>query len=280
MPQLTIYLGLFTGAIVTGMGIYLYVHPLSSDLPLWIAQGLPGFMIGYGVLRLGFTLYQLFRKPQKRNSRSTPPLGAWLLFSLFMQYCSFGPEANMRIRLDYAGDCASCPLSRMDSLLHVFFPKGIVAISYDSTHHQVLIDTDSQAVSLDSLRHVLLAYGYEVNEEFPFDPILSPCCTNPLESASKAGEPSFILSPSVETQEEMSLLEREIEEGLGQEGGGAINLDAELNLDGDITELEDLNLDEDISPDDMALDELELEEDLGLDEGTGSGGGKKSPPRR
>jgi hypothetical protein len=162
----------------------------------------------------------------------------------------------------------------MDSLLRVFFPTGFVGVQYDSTQHQVLIDVDSQHVKVDSLRQVLLAYGYEVNEEFPFDPILSPCCVV-ASAPSPTGE--FLLSgpSSEEIQEGMTLLEQELEAEIAPDPG--VSLEAELNLEEDLGGLEELDLGDDLGGD-LGLEELDLGDDLGLEDLDGPPPPKKKTP--
>lgn len=272
MPLLSAYMGLVTGLLLTGMGVYLYMRPIEGGWPGWVSQGLPAFMIAYGLFRLGFSAYQLLRKRPPRSEGHAILLVFALLLGLG---CSSDPEVNLRLRMDYAGECASCPLQRMDSILRVFFPTAIAAVSYDSVHHQVVIDMDSQRVSLDTLRTVLLAYGYEIEEEIPLDPILSPCCIHLAEAAGTSS--AIALAAPQDQAEEMTALERELEADLLPESA-PINLEGELNLEDNIESLEDLSLDEGLDAGDISLDELDLEEDLGLDDIEGSS--SKSKPKK
>lgn len=272
-PNLSTYIGLFTGTLIAGLGVYLLLSPMGGGLPDWAAKGLPIFMLIYGGFRVGLSIYQLFRH-RSWHKRQIERLSALVALISFTASCSSGPEANLRIRLDYGGDCATCPLSRMDSLLRVFFPTGFVGVQYDSTQHQVLIDVDSQYVKIDSLRQVLLAYGYEVNEEFPFDPILSPCCV--VASVTPQAGESLLSGPSSEEiQEGMTLLEQELEAEIVPDPGAT--LEAELNLEEDLGGLEELDLSEDLGGD-LGLEELDLGEDLGLEELDGSPPPKKKTP--
>jgi hypothetical protein len=156
----------------------------------------PYFLIGYGILRIGMSLYFL-RRARRKN---IIPL---VLLSVSLWHCKGGPEENLRIRFPYDGECASCPLARMDSLLRYYFPKAIVGVSYDSTKQEVLLLLDSHYVRVDTLIQVLLAYGYEVNDQLPSDPLLSPCCT-PLEAAMQTEGGSLFTEAN--PKEEVSLL--------------------------------------------------------------------------
>ncbi|MCX8112774.1 MAG: hypothetical protein N3E49_06230 [Bacteroidia bacterium] len=263
MATLSVYLGLFTGLLISGIGAYLYVHPLDSGLPAWAQQGLPLFMIAYGAVRFGFSLYKLLR----RKGREGIMLGLTLIFPLLMR-CSSASEANLRLRFDYLGECSTCPISRMDSILRLFFPVGVFSVALDSAQHQVVVDLDSNHVRLDTLRQVLLAYGYEINEEISVDPILSSCCAIP-EFHSAGSEAGPLAGPSAsEIQEDMTLLERELEQELGVSPDVPnLNLDSELNLDEDLG-LEELDLEgggfEPI--DDLGLEELDVELELEMEE--------------
>ncbi|MDW8057055.1 MAG: hypothetical protein RMJ57_02125 [Bacteroidia bacterium] len=264
MTAISAYLGIFTGLLISLMGIYLYFQPIESDLPAWVKQGLPFFMIAYGAIRFSFSLYKILR----RRDIPTSTLIVLLAIPLLTQ-CKSEPKANVRMKFDYMGDCSSCPISRMDSILRIFFPKGIISVTLDTTQHQVSIELDSNQVRLDSLRHVLLAYGYEIDEEIAIDPILSSCCTIPLPPAEGGGDADPLAGPSPsDIQEDMSLLERELEQELGVSPDvPQLNLDTELNLD------EDLGLDEldleggGLTPaDDLGLEDLDMELDLDLEE--------------
>ncbi|MEN2992527.1 MAG: hypothetical protein ABDH91_03125 [Bacteroidia bacterium] len=235
MVPWTSYIGLFTGLTIIGMGVYLYVSPV-ANLPAWAAQGLPVFMMLYGIGRAGLSLYQLLR--QRKASNQTG-LGL-LLLGGFLTYCQSGLEPNLRIRFDYAGECATCPIQRIDSILHASFAQGIFQVQYDSLQNQIIIELDSQKVRLDTLFRVLVAHGYEVGEQISDDPILSPCCIVPgLPDTTNL----LVLGPS-ELQEEISLSERQLEVVAEDE---PIDLDAELNLEEDLEQdikLEEPNLDE------------------------------------
>lgn len=259
MAAVSTYIGLFTGLLISGMGIYLYLYPIESGFPAWVRQGLPFFMIGYGAIRFGFSLYKLLQKRSPRDPGGT----LLILLPLALIRCSQAPEANLRLRFDYAGDCSTCPITRMDSVLRVFFPVGIVSVSLDTTQHQVLLDLDSNQVRVDTLRQVLLAYGYEIDEEISADPVLSPCCII-ADVGSGAGP---LAGPGTgEIQEDMTLLERELEQELGvNPEAPQLNLDSELNLDEDLG-LDELDLEGGIGAgEDFGLDELDMEMDLDLD---------------
>lgn len=259
MPAVSAYIGLFTGLLISGMGIYLYLHPIESGFPAWVRQGLPFFMIGYGAIRFGFSLYKILQKKPYRDSNH----GTLLLLSLFLLRCSSGPEANLRLRFDYIGDCSTCPISRMDSILRTFFPVGVVSVSLDTLQNQVLLDIDSNLVKVDTVRQVLLAYGYEIDEELSADPVLSPCCV--IADAGSAAGP--LAGPGVaEIQEDMTLLERELEQELGiNPEAPQLNLDTELNLEEDLG-LDELDLESGmLGGEDLGLDDLDLDMELDLD---------------
>ncbi|MCS7163112.1 MAG: hypothetical protein NZ958_07305 [Bacteroidia bacterium] len=253
MVPWTSYVGLFTGLIIIGMGVYLYVSPV-ANLPAWAAQGLPVFMLIYGIGRAGLSVYQLLR--QRKASNHAAGLSLLLLGGL-LTHCGSGSEPNLRVRLDYVGECATCPIQRIDSILHAFFAQGIFNVQYDSLQNQIIIELDSQRVRLDTLFRVLLAHGYEVGEQISDDPILSPCCIVPgLPDTTNL----LVLGPS-ELQEGISLSERQLEVVAEDE---PIDLDAELNLEEDLEQdikLEEPNLDE-LIMDIPAVDEdlLSLEE--------------------
>lgn len=264
MNAISIYIGLFTGLLISGMGVYLYVRPIESNFPAWVQQGLPVFMIVYGAIRFGFSLYKIFQKNRRSELQS---IGVLLLAMLFLIQCSSDPEPNLRLRFDYAGDCSSCPISRMDSILRVFFPGGVVAVTLDSAQQQVIIDLDTNRARVDTVRQVLLAYGYEIDEDIGVDPILSACCSNPLSSGgSSSGDP--LAGPSAsDIQEDMSMLERELEQELGVTADAPqLNLDAELNLDEDLG-LDDLDLEGGVGGEDLGLgiDDLDLDIDMDFD---------------
>ncbi|MCS6790165.1 MAG: hypothetical protein NZ580_04210 [Bacteroidia bacterium] len=277
------YLGLFTGLVIMGMGIYLYVKPLPAHLPWWVVQGLPFFLVAYGAVRWGYSFYLVWRK--KRPSSSA--LSAILL--LILNACSSGPEPNLRIRFDYVGDCSHCPIQRMDSLLRFHFPLGVVATTFDSVQHQVVLDLDSQHVRLDTLSKVLLAYGYEINGEISIDPILSPCCTYVGEEANTHGTemntPTPISSGSGDASKRpsasssMSEYETETDPHLPEMGillpeeQLEASIEAELNTD-EALGIEDIDLGDGMDLGGAELEELDFGDDLDLDnEGT-------SPPKK
>jgi hypothetical protein len=149
----------------------------------------------------------------------------------------------------------------MDSLLRYYFPKAIVGVSYDSTKHEVLLLLDSHYVRVDTLIHVLLAYGYEVNDQLPSDPLLSPCCT-PLEAAMQTEGASLFTEAN--PKEEVSSLEQELEAQLSEDPSLP---QEDLSLDEDIGDLENFDIQEggvDMGMDE-GLDDLGLDEDLDLD---------------
>jgi hypothetical protein len=149
----------------------------------------------------------------------------------------------------------------MDSLLRHYFPKAIVGVSYDSTNHEVLLLLDSHYVRVDTLIQVLLAYGYEVNDQLPSDPLLSPCCT-PLEAAMQTEGASLFTEAN--PKEEVSSLEQELEAHLSEEPSLP---QEDLSLDEDIGDLENFDIQEggvDVGMDE-GLDDLGLDEDLDLD---------------
>jgi hypothetical protein len=220
----------------------------------WIREVGPFLLIAYGVLRIGMSVYFLWRR---RRDAVLPVVG--LLF--FLWHCSSGPEDNLHIRFPYDGECASCPLARMDSLLRYYFPKAIVGVSYDSTKQEVLLLLDSHYVRIDTLIQVLLAYGYEVNDQLPSDPLLSPCCM-PLEAAMQTEGTSLFTEAN--PKEEVSSLEQELEAQLSEEPSLP---QEDLSLDEDIGDLENFEIQEggvDVGMDE-GLDDLGLDEDLDLD---------------
>jgi len=277
MASLSTYLGLFTGTLLTGMGFYLYQHPLEGS-PSWLIRSVPPLLIGYGLFRVSLSAYLLWR----RRDRRLPPEALLLVGAITLFRCASEPEANLRIRMPYLGECAACPLSRLDSLLRVFFPKGFIAASYDSLHQEVVLDLDTQQVRWDTLRTVLLAYGYEVEEELPLDPILSPCCVAASANPS-APEQNPLALPAPEVTEGMTELEAELEAELLPETTPLS--EKELTLDEDLGSLEDINLDEDLGgTEGLGVEDLDLDVDLdmGLEdlEGAASKPKKPAPPRK
>jgi hypothetical protein len=250
MPKWGNYIGLFSGTLFIILGITLrYYLPRPITVP-WVAY----ILIGYGILRIGMSLYFL-RRARRKN---IIPL---VFLSVSLWHCKGGPEENLRIRFPYDGECASCPLARMDSLLRYYFPKAIVGISYDSTKQEVLLLLDSHYVRIDTLLQVLLAYGYEVNDQLPSDPLLSPCCT-PLEAAMQTEGASLFTEAN--PKEEVSSLEQELEAQLSEEPSLP---QEDLSLDEDIGDLENFDIQEgglDVGMDE-GLDDLGLDEDLDLD---------------
>ncbi len=280
MPSLSTYLGLLTGTLIAGMGFYLYQHPLGGG-PSWLTQSVPFLFMGYGLFRVVLSAYLLWR----RRNRRLPPQALLLAGVLTLLRCGSEPNVNLRIRIPYLGECAACPLSRMDSLLRIFFPKGFIAASYDSLHQEVVLDLDTQWVRWDTLRTVLLAYGYEVQEELPLDPILSPCCV--IASATPSTpEQNPLALPAPEVTEGMTELEAELEAELLPESA-PLN-EKELTLDedlGGLGGLEDLNLDEDLGgTEGLGMEDLDLDVDLdmGLDDldGAASKPKKPAPPHK
>lgn len=256
MAPLSAYLGLFTGTLITGMGIYLYLHPLQGG-PGWLVGSVPFLLMGYGLFRVGFSAYLLWRR---RSGRLPPGALAFVGLATLLG-CQSDPQANLRIRMPYHGECATCPVSRVDSLLRVFFPKGFVAASYDSTTQEVILDIDTQQVRWDTIRTVLLAYGYEVEEELPLDPILSPCCV--VASAPSAPEQNPLALPAPEVTEGMTELEAELEADLLPESTPLSEKD--LTLDEDLGGLEDINLDEDLGGSEgLGVEDLDLDADLDM----------------
>ncbi len=247
------YIGIFSGTLFIGLGVgvrhYLPVPATAS----WVQEVMPYFLIGYGIFRIALSVYFIWRQ-----SRSTT---LPLVVSIFLfWHCKRGPEENLLIRFPYDGECSSCPLTRMDSLLRHYFPQAIVQVSYDSVHQQVVLHLDSTYVRIDTLVQVLLTYGYEVNDQFPSDPLLSPCCT-PIEAAIQTETSAFT---EANPTEDVSLLERELEAQLLEEP--AISQE-DISLDEDISALEDFDLQDgglDVGLDE-GLDDLGLEDDLDLD---------------
>jgi hypothetical protein len=253
MPKWGNYIGLFSGMLFIILGIALRYLPVPATAP-WMQEVVPYFLIGYGILRIGMSLYFL-RRAQRKN---IIPL---VLLSVSLWHCKGGPEENLRIRFAYDGECASCPLARMDSLLRYYFPKAIVDVSYDSTKQEVLLLLDSNHVRIDTLIQVLLAYGYEVNDQLPSDPLLSSCCT-PLEAVTHTEGGSFFAEAN--PKEEVSLLEQEIEAQLLEEPALP---QEDLSLDDDLGELENFDISEGGAEAglDEGLDDLGLEDDLDLE---------------
>jgi hypothetical protein len=250
MPKWGNYIGLFSGTLFIILGITLrYYLPRPITAP-WVAY----ILIGYGILRIGMSLYFL-RRARRKN---IIPL---VFLSVSLWHCKGGPEENLRIRFPYDGECASCPLARMDSLLRYYFPKAIVGVSYDSTKQEVLLLLDSHYVRVDTLIQVLLAYGYEVNDQLPSDPLLSPCCM-PLEAAIQTEGASLFTEAN--PKEEVSSLEQELEAQLLEEPSLP---QEDLSLDEDIGDLENFDIQEggvDVGIDE-GLDDFGLDEDLDLD---------------
>jgi hypothetical protein len=246
------YIGLFSGMLFIILGIALRYLPVPATAP-WIQEIVPYFLIGYGILRIGMSLYFL-RRAQRKN---IIPL---VLLSVSLWHCKGGPEENLRIRFAYDGECASCPLNRMDSLLRYHFPKAVIEVSYDSTQQEVVLHLDSNYVRVDTLIQTLLAYGYEVNDLLPSDPILSPCCT-PMEAAIR-GDGGFFTEAN--PKEEVSLLEQEIEAQLSEDPPLP---QEDLSLDDDLGELENFDISEGGAEAglDEGLDDLGLEDDLDLE---------------
>jgi len=250
MPKWGNYIGLFSGTLFIILGITLRYYLPRPIIAPWFAY----ILIGYGILRIGMSLYFL-RRARRKN---IIPL---VLLSVSLWHCKGGPEENLRIRFPYDGECASCPLARMDSLLRYYFPKAIVGVSYDSTNQEVLLLLDSNYVRIDTLIQVLLTYGYEVNDQLPFDPLLSPCCT-PLEAAMQTEGGSLFAEAN--PKEEVSFLEKELEDQLSEEPSLP---QEDLSLDEDIGDLENFDIQEggiDVGIDE-GLDDLGLDEDLDLD---------------
>jgi hypothetical protein len=253
MPKWSSYIGLFSGTLFIALGVALRYLPMPATAP-WMQEVVPFFLIAYGVLRIGMSVYFLWRR---RRDAVLPVVG--LLF--FLWHCSSGPEDNLHIRFPYDGECASCPLARMDSLLRYYFPKAIVGVSYDSTKQEVLLLLDSHYVRIDTLIQVLLTYGYEVNDQLPSDPLLSPCCTL-LEAAMQPEGASLFTEAN--PKEEVSSLEQELEAQLLEEPSLP---QEDLSLDEDIGDLENFDIQEggvDVGMDE-GLDDLGLDEDLDLD---------------
>ncbi|MCS7297756.1 MAG: hypothetical protein RMK19_04565 [Bacteroidia bacterium] len=271
MLNVSNYIGLFTGLLIAGMGVYLlYADSIRLGLPTWLQLSAPIFFIGYGAIRFGLSLYHLLRHRRPSGSDMVLVVGVLLLNA-----CRRGPEANLRVRFDYVGECASCPLARMDSILRVFFPLGVVAVSLDSAQVQVVLDLDTHYVRLDTVKHVLLGFGYEVDEEIAVDPILSPCCVSVSSEVASGSSLIVGVSPS-EVHAEMSLLERELESELGE--SPSINLDTELNLEEDLG-LEELDLESGLETEGLGLEELDLELELELDEPKAKGTPKPQPKK-
>jgi len=246
------YIGLFSGTLFIILGVALRYLPVPATAP-WMQEVVPYFLIGYGILRIGMSLYFLWRARQK----NVIPL---ILLTLSLWHCRRGPEENLRIRFPYDGECASCPVSRMDSLLRYYFPKAVVALSYDSTENEVVLHLDSNYVQTDTLIQVLLAYGYEVNDQLPSDPLLSACCT-PIGATNQSEEGLFA---EANPKEEVSLLEQEIESQLAEEPPLP---QEDLSLDAELSELEDFDvLEEGLDTGlDEGLDDLGLDDDLDLE---------------
>ena len=264
MQKWSSYIGLFSGTLFIGLGIALRYLPVPATAP-WMREIVPYFLIGYGVFRIALSAYFLWR----RSRSTTLPI---LVSVFFLWHCSHGPEENLRLRFSYDGDCSSCPLARMDSLLRYHFPKAIVEVSFDSAQQEVVLHLDSNHARVDTLVQVLLAYGYEVNDQLPSDPILSPCCT-PIEAAIRTDETA---SSEAGLKEEVSLLEQDIEVQLSEEP--TITME-DFTLDDDISDLEDFDLQDggvDLGMDE-GLDDLGLDDDLDLDMEPKP---KKSPSRK
>jgi len=246
------YIGLFSGILFIILGIALRYLPVTATAP-WMQEVVPYFLIGYGILRIGMSLYFLRRARQKN-------VISLILLALSLWHCKRGPEENLRIRFPYDGECASCPLSRMDSLLRYHFPKAVVEVSYDSTQQEVVLSLDSNYMRLDTLIQTLLAYGYEVNDQLPSDPVLSACCT-PMEEAIR-GEGSLFAEAN--PREEVSLLEQELEAQLSEEPPLP---QEDLSLDDDLGDLENFDISEaggELGLDE-GLDDLGLDDDLDLE---------------
>lgn len=265
MPKWSSYIGIFSGTLFIGLGIGLrYYLPVPATAS-WMQEIVPYFLVGYGIFRIALSAYFIWR--QSRSTSLPFVISVFLLW-----HCKRGPEENLLIRFPYDGECSSCPLARMDSLLRHHFPQAVVQVSYDSAHQEVVLHLDSNYVRVDTLVQVLLAYGYEVNEQFPSDPLLSSCCT-PIEAAIQTESSIFT---EANPKEDVSLLEQELEAQLLEEP--AIPQE-DISLDDDISALEDFDLQDgglDVGLDE-GLDDLGLEDDLDLDMEPKP---KKSPPKK
>ncbi len=253
MQKWSSYIGFFSGTLFIGLGIALRYLPVPATAP-WMQEVVPYFLIGYGVLRIGLSVYFL-----RRRNRTTTLLATALLF---LWHCNRGPEKNLLIRFPYDGECASCPLVRMDSLLRFYFPQAVVQVSFDSAQQDVILHLDSHYVRIDTLVQVLLAYGYEVNDQLPSDPFLSSCCT-PIE-ASIQTEGGANVFADANPREEVSLLEQELEAQLSEEPSLPHE---EISLDDDISDLENFDIQDATGETGLeeGLDDFDLDEDLELD---------------
>ncbi len=260
------YIGLFSGALFIFLGLALRYLPTPAEAP-WMREVAPYLLIGYGLFRIVISTYLVWRK-----RRPHQPLSLVLL-SFLICHCSSGPEDNLHIRFAYDGECASCPIGRMDSLLRLYFAKAVVETVYDSAKDEVLLRLDSNHVKLDTIIQVLLAYGYEVNEELPSDPILSSCCAA---IETQVQSESGALFSEANPREDISALEQDLETHLSEEPPLP---QEELSFEDDLGDLENLDLQDtgDMGLDE-GLDDLGLEDDLDLDDGIAQP--KKSSPKK
>ncbi len=265
MQKWSSYIGIFSGTLFIGLGIGVrYYLPVPATAS-WMREIVPYFLIGYGIFRIALSSYLIWRQ-----SRSTTlPV---IVSVFFLWHCQRRPDENLLVRFPYDGECSSCPLTRMDSLLRYHFPQAIIQVSYDSAHQEVVLHLDSNHVRVDTLVQVLLAYGYEVNEQLPSDPLLSSCCT-PIDAAIQTESAVFA---EANPKEDVSLLEQELEAHLLEEPAVP---QEDISLDDDISDLENFDLQDggvDLGMDE-GLDDLGLDEDLDLDMEPKP---KKSPSRK
>ncbi len=257
MPKWNLYIGLFSGILFIFLGILLIFLPSPAPAP-WMKDFLPFVLGAYGLLRLGMSLYFLRRKP--------PVL--LLLLAFVLVSCQLGPEDNMHVRFTYDGECSTCPIARMDSLLQEYFPKAIVETVYDSANNEVILKLDSNHVKADTLITVLLAYGYAVNDQLPYNPLMSPCCTPIGEDSPSTASLALVSPEDASPKEEMTLLEQELEQELNEEQLPSGDLEEIGSLEESLEDLEDLGLEEGPALEGLeeGLDEIGLDEELGLDE--------------
>lgn len=270
MPKWNLYIGVFSGTLFILLGALMFFLPTPASAP-WMKDLLPYVLGGYGLLRLGMSVYLLRRKP---------PL-ALFLFVFWVLSCSRGPEENMRIRFSYDGECSTCPLARMDSLLRKHFPKALVETVYDSANSEVILKLDSHYIKTDTLIAVLLTYGYAVNDQLPYNPLLSPCCTSLDLEPAAFNAPSLVSPEEVSPKEEIALLEQELEQELSEDQIPSGDLDEIGNLEESLDELENLDLEGEVPLDiglEEGLDDLGLDEDLGLGLDESSPSKKKNAP--
>jgi hypothetical protein len=100
MPKWGNYIGLFSGMLFIILGIALRYLPVPATAP-WMQEVVPYFLIGYGILRIGMSLYFLRRARQKTSYPSS--------FYLFLY--GTARAAPKRISISVLPTMANVPLA-------------------------------------------------------------------------------------------------------------------------------------------------------------------------